>query len=63
MRIPDPKDRTFETMTDFGVTHIVYGRNVNESIQEGLIDFLAENPDQFHLIFENTDFQVYEVSN
>jgi len=61
MRIPDPKGRTFETMTDFGVTHIVYGRNVNESIQQGLIEFIADNPDHFQLIFENSDFQVYEV--
>jgi len=61
MPVPDPKRDTFAQMREFGVSFLAYRQDRGEEYQPGLLGFIQENPDHFQLIFENSDFQVYEV--
>lgn len=61
MPVPDPNRDTFAQMREFGVSFLAYRQDRGEEYQPGLLGFIQENPDHFQLIFENSDFQVYEV--
>lgn len=60
--VPDPNHDTIDRMHEFNVTLVAYRRDRGEEYQTGMLGFIQINPDHFHLIFENSDFQVYKVN-
>ena len=63
MMIPPPNGDTMSRMHDLGVSVVVRNRNQEYGIQQALDQYIASHPENFRLMHENMEFQVFRTSN
>jgi hypothetical protein len=63
MMIPPPNGDTMSRMNELEVSVVVRNRNQEYGIQPALDQYIATHPENFQLIYENMEFQVFRTSN
>ena len=61
MMIPPPNSDTLSRMNELDVSVVVRNRNQEYGIQPELDQFISSHPENFRLLFENLEFQVFRV--
>ena len=62
MMIPPPNGDTMSRMNELDVSVVVRNRNQEYGLQPALDQFIAAYPENFQLIYENLEFQVFRTS-